>query len=324
MLRHGCLALFALAFTICHAWYERGHEQVADVAWTLLSTDTKTELGAILKAGDTDCRPASDSESDVRAAFRKAAVWADWVKSHTDGQYEPEIKVWNAMFQPGFEDTDTDREAVRCKRWHYFDVPIRYKGAKPGVEPSNALIAMTTARYEFSILAREPVKDRKSQCWWLYWLEHVIGDLHQPLHCVSSFEFEPTGDAGGNLFKLGIGTAEHPDRKINLHSLWDQGVERALELEPLMPSDVESVTARWMAANKPTQEELDKIQFSQWIADGAKLAEIAAYEGIQRDGVPSKDYLAREATIVKKQIVLAGYRLAAELEKGLGTAAGHD
>gem|GEM_PF-6633929 len=214
-----------------HAWWGNGHEQVADIAWTRLKPLAKSEIAEILKAGDVDFRPKSDEEKDVRAAFRKAATWSDWAKDHKEGTFEDWIIAWNAKFQPGYDPKDANREAHRCKRWHYFDIPIRYKGEKPGVEGSNALIALTTARYEFAIMGRQEPKDRKGQCWWLYWITHVVGDLHQPLHCVSSYEFEANGDAGGNLFKLGIGFPDNPDRKMNLHALWDSGVETAIAVE---------------------------------------------------------------------------------------------
>src|SRR5207249_4509627 len=62
------------------AWDETGHLQVADIAWTRLNDKAKKEIGAILMAGDPITRPASMSDADVRAAFRKAAVFPDTIK----------------------------------------------------------------------------------------------------------------------------------------------------------------------------------------------------------------------------------------------------
>ena len=37
----------------------------------------------------------------------------------------------------------------------------------------------------------------------LVWLMHLVGDVHQPLHCVTRFtQTEPNGDRGGNDVKL--------------------------------------------------------------------------------------------------------------------------
>lgn len=301
------------------AWLARGHEQIADIAWSRLSDRTKAEIGQILASGDSEFVPADSTEASIRAAFRKASTWADWIKEHKEGQFERDIEAWNAMFQPGYSPQDTNREAHRCKRWHYFDVPIHVKEGEPGVEGSNALVAMTTARYEFAILGRQSPSDRRTQCWWLYWLTHVIGDLHQPLHCVSSYEHEPHGDAGGNLFKLGI-TFPNSDRKANLHFLWDQGIENAIAMEAGQSADPEAVTARWVAAHSPQPASVDSIKFADWIAEGAKLARDTVYAGIDRDGQPTPGYLTQQAEVCRRQAVLAGFRLAREIEAGLGTS----
>lgn len=51
-------------------------------------------------------------------------------------------------------------------------------------------------------------------------LIHYLGDIHQPLHCLSRVDQNyPVGDKGGNDFKL----PNHYDAN-NLHSLWDSVV----------------------------------------------------------------------------------------------------
>jgi hypothetical protein len=50
----------------------------------------------------------------------------------------------------------------------------------------------------------------------LSWLIHLIGDVHQPLHCCSLFNSDyPTGDKGGNSFFIKPAT-----KGIPLHSFW--------------------------------------------------------------------------------------------------------
>ena len=52
-------------------------------------------------------------------------------------------------------------------------------------------------------------------------LLHMIGDVHQPLHCVTRYgRLNPTGDAGGNFFK--VNDPFNPS-VTNLHSMWDSG-----------------------------------------------------------------------------------------------------
>ena len=74
-------------------------------------------------------------------------------------------------------------------------------------------IAESTATLKGSGTAQEMVDA-------LSWLIHLIGDIHQPLHCVTHITSQhpaPEGDRGGNSFKL-KGTPN------NLHSVWDSSV----------------------------------------------------------------------------------------------------
>ena len=48
-------------------------------------------------------------------------------------------------------------------------------------------------------------------------LIHYVGDMHQPLHCLSRVNDEyPAGDKGGNLITL-----KNHYSADNLHSVWD-------------------------------------------------------------------------------------------------------
>lgn len=290
-------------------WHGNGHEQVADIAWLNLTAKSKSEVAEILKAGDADFVPANDDEKSVRAAFRRASTWADWVKEHKDGRFEDGITAWNKRFQPGYDPNDPDKEAHRCRRWHYFDVPLNAKKGEAGVNGANALIAYVTGTYELAILSRQTPQDRSTECWWLYWLTHIVGDLHQPLHCVSDHRYEASGDAGGNLFKLGEAYPDNPNKMMNLHSIWDGGIGHAIEAEAGKPTDVESVSERWLKEFAPTEEAANNLEVGQWISDGAKLAQSVVYDGISRDGKQSDDYKARRLDVCRRRAVLAGVRL---------------
>lgn len=313
--------LFALVTpALGWSWLGKGHEQIADIAWAQLSPAAKTELGEILKAGDPEFRPTGTTETDVRAAFRKAATWSDWVKENTNSVFEPQLLVWNTKFQPDYDPKDPNREAHRCRRWHYFDVPIHFKGEQPGVNGANALVALTAARYELSTLSRLPIKDRASQAWWVYWITHVVGDLHQPLHCVSNHEHEEAGDAGGNKFRLGVPYPDNPNRMMNLHFYWDAGIENAIKSEFPTDPGPETVTSKWLASQMFSADQIQNQDIASWIADGAKASEDAVYTGVEVNGKPSEEYVTAMANLCRSKAVLAGSRLARFLELALGTA----
>ena len=195
--------------------------------------------------------------------------------------------------------------------------PPPFRGPKPPERPSNALVALTDARRQLSVLEALPRPDRYSECWWLYWVEHLTGDLHQPLHCATSYQSDPQGDAGGNRFGLGIPNPERRGKMLSLHAYWDGGIERAVQREQArgLSDRVEAVTRRWMndSALAPPRQAVHDLSTGDWIKAGAGLAETDVYNGIQAGGVPSAAYESRQAAVCKRQAILAGERLAAVL-----------
>lgn len=320
--KHGLIVIALTLLCMPHtafAWDANGHEQIADIAWTRLNARAKREIYAILAAGDPNFRPKTDSDADVRRAFRLASTYADVIKGDRTTQYESLIEPMNRRFQPNFDPKTRDREAFLCKTWHYYDLPIRVTGAMPEIRESNALNALNEAIGQIYVLELG-AQDRKMQCWWLYWIEHVTGDLHQPLHCTSSYEFNPAGDAGGNLYTLVDPT--NPDRTMRLHGYWDGGITRAVEAESLghLPDDVEKVTQQWThnAALTPSTTDARNLDVMSWITAGAHLADQYVYTGIRPNTAPSADYIKAAVALSERQAVLAGYRLANILNATLG------
>jgi hypothetical protein len=303
--------LVALAPTLVLAWGNDGHIQVADIAWSLMTPQARAKAAKILEAGEPTFRPL---EGNVRDAFGRSATFCDYMKGRTNTIFEDMIPGMNSMFEKGIE--GTGNEGVRCKTWHYYDIPIKFTGATPQVRPSNALVALNNAIKELGDLQKNPNSDVKMQAWWIYWINHVVGDLHQPLHCCSSHAVHEDGDDGGNKFMI---KAEGNDRKVRLHGFWDGGIGRAigLEREAGLSPNVEAVSARWLAdpTLKPTEKEVNNLDVKSWLESGAALAEKQVYEGIQEETVPDGNYTANQIKLCKKQAVLAGSRLAALLNK---------
>ena len=189
------------------------------------------------------------------------------------------------------------------------------------VSLSNALNALTLAREQLTTLQAAPMKDRKMECWWLYWAEHLVGDLHQPLHCVSSYEFLPEGDAGGNRFEV-IGDPAQPDRRNRLHGYWDSAIGRAIAQDKAnnLSPNIEEVTQRWSSdpALAPTDTGAANLNIASWIADGAKLADTIVYKDLKRNGPLPAGYADTQLRLCKQQAVLAGTRLAHMLNGVLG------
>lgn len=306
--------VLALAPSFVFAWGGDGHQQIADIAWTKLTPTVKAKLEKILNAGEPKFRVES---GNVRAAFYSSATFCDFMKGKSETVFEDIIPSMNSRFNADI--ASIGNEGVRCKTWHYYDEPIRYRGAKPEIDPSNADVALNLAISELTKLNKGNLSDPKMACWWVYWIEHVVGDLHQPLHCTSSFEFSEKGDAGGNKFKIQKAEGEGTS---NLHSLWDGGIGRAIgvEREKGLDPNIEKVSERWTSDSslQPTADQVNDLNAMDWIKNGAKLADSIVYGDLHQGDRPDGNYLARESQLCKKQAVLAGYRLAAILNKALG------
>ncbi|BDI29867.1 endonuclease [Capsulimonas corticalis] len=314
-----------LAAPAAHAWDANGHKQIADIAWTKMDKATKAKVRQILIAGDPAYRPAGTDDESVRDAFRRAAIFADDIKRSHDTQYEPIIDPMNRTWLPTPD--PADREQERCKTWHYYDTPIRGGANAPQPRASNALNALTRAQSELTAQQKSDHPDLQAQCWWLYWTEHIVGDLHQPLHCSSDFEHSPTGDAGGNGFLLGVSDPGRPGRNENLHFYWDSGIDHAVAADPSTAPDYpgpdgrpnyEDVTRRWSAdrSARPSKADSRRLDVAAWISDGARLADTQVYT-VAEGAVPSPEYDAAQVKLCKRLALLAGARLAEMLKQAL-------
>jgi hypothetical protein len=301
------------------AWDATGHSQIADIAWTKLSPHAKAEVVAILEAGDPAFRPASSSDEDRRAAFRKAATYCDVIKGDRNTQYESIIPEMNLTFFTKEKPNPANNEHNTCKTWHYYDTAIRDKDSHPA-DNSNALNALNLAREKLASLEKGRTPDRKMQCWWLYWVEHITGDLHQPLHCVSSYEFFPEkGDAGGNL--LMVIDPARPDRPSRLHGYWDGGITHAIAQDKtaglaVTPADI---TTRWCDDKtlQPSGKDASDLKVADWIKEGAVSADKIVYADLKPNSTLTAEYVAAQIPFCKKQAVLGGTRLAEVLNAAL-------
>jgi hypothetical protein len=142
----------------------------------------------------------------------------------------------------------------------------------------------------------------------LPWIEHLVGDSHQPLHATSRYlKSEPKGDAGGNfVWVQGGGT---------LHSMWDDAAApRDLTYEDVVRY------AREITAEHPPQE-LGSLDPKEWMAEGFELDKSAVYTFGLETG--SKEhplamppgYEEKAKSVARQRVALAGYRLASVLNR---------
>jgi hypothetical protein len=213
------LALMIADRVPAYGWNTRGHMMVAAVAYQQLTQKTKDRVDALLLLNPDrvhwfDLIPAGTSAAKTTMMiFLIAATWSDRIKSapdyHTDGPHggnRPPNDP-SASHNIGYDDF------ARHKYWHFIDVPFALDGTPvPAIPTPNAQERMTVFR---AVLASNSADTLKSSD--LSWLLHLIGDVHQPLHCVTRVSTaSPEGDDGGNGVTLSA--------PATLHALWDNAL----------------------------------------------------------------------------------------------------
>jgi hypothetical protein len=196
------LVASALAFPftpVAHGWGCKGHQTVALIAEKHLSPAAK-QLAATLLAVDPGRKnsgtPCGTAGLD---AFAAAATWADAVRIH------------------GLDDG-----------FHYLDIP---RGASREVISSvcgTPRSCVTKAIADQTAILEDKNADPKARAAAIRYIIHLVGDLHQPLHCTTN------GDRGGNCVPVGyFNSKPHPDKQStddlddyrpNLHAVWDKQI----------------------------------------------------------------------------------------------------
>lgn len=281
------------------AWDGTGHRIIAAIAYDRLTPAAKARVDALIKAHPDYALLIRNSPEDpaarARAAFITAAVWPDDIKgdrrfyddTRKDSQPTPAL--------PGFPDMK------RHTNWHYYDKPYTPDGApSKKQEPPSALSELPRLLKEIGSAPQETAS------YDLPWIEHITGDLGQPLHCVSRMlKSMPDGDGGGNrVFVM-------PGR--NLHSLWDDSAGRDTS-----DAYVTKYAAEAVAAHPPSRIEKNP---KKWIDQGYHLSRTQVYTfglGTGSREAPinlSDGYVENTKHVAQAQLATAGYRLAAVLNE---------
>jgi hypothetical protein len=305
-------ALLALVVTTCsYGWGAIGHMAVAYVAYNKLTTQTRNRVDALVRLNPKFAEwsaslPAGASAAKKRMMlFMIAATWSDQIKG--DGQH-------TADGPNNGNDPPTDGTAGRNigysdramhKYWHFIDMPFSRDGTKlqnPSTPNAGTQIPILRAT-----LASNSPDSLKSYD--LVWLAHIVGDVHQPLHCTSRFgTTQPNGDEGGNSVNVC-----NPQCNSRLHSFWDD-----------LPGSGSSVTfAVTVGQGIPSAPAVPSnvLDPAAWIAESFTAAKNSAYTTPIGPGAGpftlTTPYKNSALTVAKARIALAGTRLANILNKEL-------
>jgi len=296
--------LLILCAGTASAWGTVGHHVIALIAWDSMTEATRLKAVALMQqappeAGLTSLFPKGDGPLAERQRdfFSIVATWPDMIRNPNPAS----------------------RHAFSRPTWHtrYF---FWKQEAGRVVELPNMPVPAENAveRLEFfnRVLAdqNQPASDRAIG---IAWVLHLVGDVHQPLHCSARVTPEdPDGDRGGGAFPLAA-----PDQ--NLHIYWDAMVDKAVSRQSNETFGAYFLrVAAVIEALHPKaslQDELKPGEFEAWARESLTAAQIYIYPpSLRRGEAPDVAYREMGATIALKRAALSGYRLAAMLQRLLG------
>lgn len=153
------------------------------------------------------------------------------------------------------------------------------------------------------------------------WVENLVGDLHQPLHMDGRLR-------GGRLFHVsyrGLRACDEWTKKNPKFSLYDVWDECLLE-EYAAGRDPETLAKELLGDIKTYKgrPEIGHASRHPWLAWGTESHELAvtyAFDGLREGADLDDDYITgkgRALEVVKRQLLVAGIRLAFLLDQNFG------
>lgn len=296
------------------AWNRAGHELIALMAWHQLDAATRERISNTLHHHPAyaiwvrEAQRTAGTSVDLEAfVFARSAAWPDDIK---DRRRENPFHVASSQIHGN---------------WHYIDEPISFDGTPTETPP---LPNVQTALQWCDRVLRDKRSTLEQRAVATAWLNHLMGDVHQPLHCASRFSAALLhGDAGGNRWRV-----RRPDgREQSLHEFWDD----------LLASDEATMDELRVLADRaprPPRERRaarNENSVAEWIASSVSLARNVVYDGGHVEGAAwpdrknppavtaalSVDYCERSRTVAARQAAFAARRLAYRLSEYYAGAA---
>jgi len=205
--------------------------------------------------------------------------------------------------------------------WHFVDYPLSLPTFSTGPSPTPSDDVLFGISESLKTLANKnaaPVERAAS----LSWLIHLVGDIHQPLHCatlIASAFPAPEGDRGGNKFFVYQNAAQKKEnKKTKLHAYWDGrlGAEfvpdpvKALQDAKTLKHTHSRTFLRELGAGDNTE------QWSFESRDQA-ISDVYKFHGnlLEQLNVLPAGYVTNSHNIARRRLALAGYRLFDEMGK---------
>lgn len=192
----------------------------------------------------------------------------------------------------------SDNSFRYLSNWHYvnFAHGLTYEQVHEYLKKDTSTNVYTKINFVTKELKKKEIPLEMKQMY-LRILIHLVGDVHQPLHCGRE------EDSGGNDIKV-----TWFNRPINLHTLWDSEL---IEFQQL------SYTEYADAINHPTKNQLktwQKDDITKWVFESYKLSD-EIYKDAETNTKYSYRYNFDYVKTLDQQLLKGGVRLAGLLNQ---------
>jgi hypothetical protein len=288
------------------AWDGAGHLVIAAEAFRQLPPEMQAAVVEVLQAHPdfADWKQGYHPNANINLAayvFLRSSNWPDEIKGSHSRYDHP--------------------------NWHFIDYPLRAPdfAVTPDAAPTNNVL-FGIAQCEQGLADAAATPEWRAVC--LSYLVHLVGDLHQPLHCESFYSpAYPDGDRGGNSIYVNPWPKEqNRPNGTRLHGLWDGLLGEATDTQTQWQY-AETLAARFPRATLP--ELAAHTTLKEWSLESRTLALEKGYLHGRLAGSPEAagapqlpdGYLAAAQGAAERQAALAGCRLADEIRKCLKPSA---
>jgi hypothetical protein len=243
-------AVFTLLFSPVRAWPWgcEGHQAVAMIAEKHMNAHALEMANKLLQSQPIDPALPRYCSSQGLDLMADSATWAD----------------------------DLRKLRPEASPWHYIDIP-RDAPRSALAESCPASTGCVTSALEHQIdLLRSDGTDPRVRADALRFIIHFVGDLHQPLHCVSN------NDEGGNCVPIDFFGNPPVERNPqfesygpNLHAIWDSGI-----IQRMKGTQTETQWAASLDQQFSAQAggwEKAGINVEDWAWEGHELADTVVY-----------------------------------------------
>jgi len=255
------VAVLSCYSTPAFAWGRKGHRIVATIAEQNISDQTHLRIKQILGGGVT---------------LADVANYADDVRDQHPETYN----------------------------YHFVDIPIdnnvnddEYKPSRDcKMKPKGDCVLAALSRYRDKVLSPSSTPEQRADA--LKFIIHLVGDMHQPLHCA-----ERNNDGGGGGVSVTWFTAN-----ANLHSVWD-----SLIIDRPHLSDAKFVQGLINGSTAQERAEMREGNILQWALEAHRIAGESAYK-LPHDNKLGTQYYNDNWPLVHRQLLRGGMRLARVLD----------